>query len=299
MKKVVRASEIANFLGATPRFDDFLIERAVPITKLVEHSISFLKNQNTEIIKQINSVKSALVIVGDWASEEIQVPHIILKNPRLGFAKVLQRFFTEPPPNGIEKTAVVDPGASIAESAYVGHYSIIEDGVAIGPRSVILDHVVIRRNTQIGSDVLVKSHTVIGEEGFGFEFGEDGKPVRIPHLGSVVIGNGVEIGAMNVIARGTLEDTVIHSGVKIDDHVFIAHNVVIEENAVIIAGAEISGSVTIGRGAWVAPQAAIINKVHIGERALVGIGAVVTKSVAENAVVAGNPAKPLRKRFEQ
>ncbi len=299
MKKIVRASEIARFLGVVPRFDDFPIERAVPVTKLSEHSISFLKNKDEEIIKKINSIRSALVLVGDWADEEIQVPHIVLKNPRLGFAKVLQHFFAEQPPRGIEKTAVVDPGASIAEDVYIGHYSIIEAGVVIGPRSVIRDHVVIRRNTRIGSDVLVKSHTVIGEEGFGFEFDEHGEPIRIPHMGRVVIGNGVEIGAMNVIARGTLEDTVIHNGVKTDDHVFIAHNVVIEENAVIIAGAEISGSVTIGRGAWVAPQAAIINKVHIGERALVGIGAVVTKSVDENMVVAGNPAKPLRKRFEQ
>lgn len=299
MKKVVRASEIARFLGAIPDFDDFSVERAVPIGRLTEYSVSFLQSKSEEIIKQINSVGKAFVIVGEWASGEVQIPHVVSKNPRLAFARVLQRFFAEPPPRGIAKTAIVSPKASVAEDAYVGNYSIIEDGVVIGPRSVVRDHVVIRRGTQIGADVLIKSHTVIGEEGFGFEFDEGGEPVRIPHLGCVIIGDNVEIGAMNVIARGTLENTVIHNGVKTDDHVFIAHNVTIEENAVIIAGAEISGSVTIGKGAWIAPQAAIINKVYIGERALVGIGAVVTRSVEKNTVVAGNPAKPLRKRFER
>jgi UDP-3-O-[3-hydroxymyristoyl] glucosamine N-acyltransferase len=84
--------------------------------------------------------------------------------------------------------------------------------------------------------------------------------------------------------------------VKIDDHVFIAHNVEVGENTLIIACAEISGSVTIGRGVWIGPNASIRDKVTIGDKALVGLGAVVTKNVVDNAVVAGNPAKFIRNR---
>ena len=104
------------------------------------------------------------------------------------------------------------------------------------------------------------------------------------------------LGALNTVARGTLEDTVIFDNVKTDDHVHIAHNVVIGANTMIAACAEISGSVRIGKGVWIGANASIINQIEIDDYALVGIGAIVTKSVASGKVVAGNPARVLRDR---
>ena len=293
----VRAEEIVNYLGGSMEFEDFFIRSPSSIYSLEENTISFAKEITPELAEQVNSYRHVLIIAPPNTQRMLRVPCVISHNPRLDFAKVLREFFAEPSPKGIESTAVVSKDAQIGEGVYIGHYTVIEGGVSIGRGTIIRDHVVIRENCIIGENCIIKSNTVIGEEGFGFEFESDGRPIRIPHFGRVIIGNEVEIGALNVIARGTLEDTLIKDRVKTDDHVFIAHNVVIEEDTVIIAGSEISGSVHIGKGAWIAPQATIINKVKIGDRALVGIGAVVTKSVKANTIVVGNPAKPLRRRF--
>jgi len=123
-----------------------------------------------------------------------------------------------------------------------------------------------------------------------------GRVIRIGHMGGVVIGDEVEIGAHCSIAQGTIEPTQIHDHVKIDDCVFIAHNVCIGENSYIIAGAEISGSADIGRGVWISPEVAVINGVSIGDGAFVGIGAVVIRDVEPDTVVAGVPAKPMGHR---
>lgn len=135
--------------------------------------------------------------------------------------------------------------------------------------------------------------TVIGQQGFGLEPDESGRYQRIPHIGGVRIGDDVEIGALVAIARGTVDDTVIEDGVRIDDHVFLAHNVRVGEGSLLIAGAQVSGSATIGRGCWIGPQACIRDHVTIGDGAQIGIGAVVVRDVPPGIVVAGNPARML------
>ena len=126
---------------------------------------------------------------------------------------------------------------------------------------------------------------------------DEGHPVRLGHMGGVVIGSDVEIGSHVSIAQGTIEPTVISDHAKIDDCVFIAHNVHVGKSSFVIAGAEISGSVTIGERVWISPEVTVINKVSIGDDALVGIGAVVVRDVEENTVVAGVPAKPRGQRY--
>ena len=159
---------------------------------------------------------------------------------------------------------------------------------------LIRNHVVIYDSTVIGNNCLIRSSTIIGEEGFGFERDKEQVPIRFPHIGRVVIGNNVEIGALSTVARGTLDDTWIGDNVKIDDHVHIAHNVHIGKNTIITACSEVSGSTSIGANSWLAPNCSIMNGISLGENVFVGLGAVVTKPVESGRVVVGNPARVLR-----
>ena len=146
--------------------------------------------------------------------------------------------------------------------------------------TIIANNVIISDNVRIGKSCYIKSNTVIGEDGFGFDFEEDGTPFRIPHIGSVYIGNNVEIGAQNTIARGTLDNTIIEDNVKTDDQVHIAHNCKIGKNTLITACVEISGSVEIGANCWIGPNSSIIQKIKIEDNVTIGIGTIVIKDVA-------------------
>lgn len=220
-------------------------------------------------------------------------------NPRLGYALVVREFFDEQAERFIAPTAVIADTAQLGDNVHVGHFTVIEDGVVVGDGTYVDSHVVLKTGTRVGRHTSIGSHTAIGGQGFGFEVDESGKPVRIGHLGGVVIGDHVEIGQHVAIAQGTIHPTRIDDHVKIDDCVFLAHNVEVGEAAFVIAGAEISGSVVIGKRAWISPEATVIQKVRIGDDALVGIGAVVIKDVDANTVVAGVPAKPRGPRYPE
>jgi UDP-3-O-[3-hydroxymyristoyl] glucosamine N-acyltransferase len=298
MATSVRASEIAAFLGLELRGQDLEVRRPRSLARAEPHALLFAKQHSPGAAQALAEAEGAFAILHqDFAGEDLGIAHVLSAEPRMDFTRALSRFFYHRERDAwTAPTAIVSPGARIGLNVRIGHHSVIDDDVEIGDGVEIRDFVVIRRGTRIGADTIVKSHTLVGEEGFGFEFDAAGVPLRIVHLGGVVIGRNVEIGSMNVIARGTLDDTRIDDHAKIDDHVFIAHNAWVGENSVVIAGAEVSGSVQIGKGCWIAPQACIINQATIGDGALVGIGAVVTKNVEEGMIVAGNPAKVLRKR---
>lgn len=146
---------------------------------------------------------------------------------------------------------------------------------------------------KIGQNVQIEPGAVIGGRGFGFERNERGAWEAFPHVGRVVIGDDVEIGANVTIDRGTLDDTIIGPGTKIDNGAYIAHNVRIGSNCLVMANVTICGSVTIGTGCSIAPSASIREGTHIGNDAVVGLGAVVISDVESGMTVAGVPARPL------
>lgn len=291
-----QASQVAKFLGKPLIGPDIMISGVQSHRNPQAGCLVFVKEYDTNLVDLYNNTGELLVLGPHDYDGKLKVSLIPTNNPRLDFAKVLREFFAPPRQSGISKTAIIAESAELGHNVTIGHYCVIGQNVHIGNDTEIRHHVVIHDNTCIGQNCVIKSHTVIGGEGFGFEV-DDEIPLRIPHLGKVIIGNNVEIGSLNAIARGTLNDTVLSDGVKTDDHVFVAHNVFVGENSFIIAGAEVSGSVTIGKNVWISPQATLINQISIGDNALVGLGAVVTKSVEENVIVVGNPAKVLRKRF--
>lgn len=216
-------------------------------------------------------------------------PSLVSNEPRLDFARCLA--FLE------RSSGFVWDGvdAQVHPTARLGRNVVLGRGVYVGEDTVIGHNVVIGDEVKLGKRCLIKSGAVIGEEGFGFERDADGVAVRLPHIGGVLIGDDVEIGSLTTVCRGTLADTIIRDGAKIDDHVHIAHNVFVDSHAFVIACAEVSGGVRVGAGSWIAPNATVMNQVTIGANAVVGLGAVVLKSVADGAVVVGNPAKPLSK----
>lgn len=216
--------------------------------------------------------------------------------PKLSVIHLIELFFAADAATNLPMTGErpVSPNARIAHGVRLGHGvvvgagAVLEEGCTVGPNTV-LTRVRVGRGTTIGANCTV------GLPGFGLERDETGRWRRFPHVGGVVIGEDVEIGANTCIDRGAIGDTVIRRGARIDNLVHVAHNVLIEENAVVIAQAMLGGSVEVGEGAWVAPAAAIMNQVRIGAQAVVGLGAVVLRDVDDDAVVVGNPARVLHR----
>jgi len=285
----VRASAIASFLETSLHGEDIVIQGVSSLDALESYTLGFSKSIHLRI-----DLKALLLVPWDFTTEEQIFSYIRVENPRLVFAKVLEHFFVDKIVYERDSTSIIGDNCTIAKEVKIAKYCVIGDNVSIGKGSVINNHVVIGNNTIIGEKCYIKSGSIIGEEGFGFDFEDDGRPVRIPHIGNVVIGDEVEIGAKNTIARATLGSTKIADNVKIDDQVHIAHNCSIGKNTIITACVEISGSVHIGEKCWIAPNVSIIQKVSIGDNVTIGIGAVVTKEIEDNKKIMGLEGLELR-----
>lgn len=216
-----------------------------------------------------------------------------VENPRAAFALTIAKHFVHAVEPGIAETARVHPDAVVHPSAHIGEYTVVRAGAVIGAGSEVRDHVVIGRDVVIGAHALIKSHAVIGEEGFGMERDSDGNNFRIPHVGSVRIGDHVEVGGFTTVCSGTISPTIVGDYSKIDDHVHISHNCVLGRNVIVTACAEVSGSVVLEDDVWLGPNSSIIQGVTLGRGSLLGIGAVALKPIPEGEVRVGNPAKPL------
>jgi len=198
---------------------------------------------------------------------------IFSDNPRDTFRQVLELF--APKINKISQTAQIEN-------------SIIGENCSIGHNSVIM-------NAEIGNNVIIGCNCTIGGTGFGYEKDENGNYQLIPHIGNVILKDGVEIGNNTCIDRAVMGSTILEENVKVDNLVHIAHGVHIKRNSVIIANTMIAGSVEIGENTWVAPSANILNKKKVGNNAVIGMGAVVLKDVNDKETIIGNPGKLLIK----
>ena len=281
----VKASDIASFLASDLIGKDQVLASVSSIGNLKDNSLAFVNKNN---IKLSNDKEVLYLVPLVKNIEEInKASYIKVQNPRLAFAKVVKKFFVKHFSSFISPSAKIAENVKIGKNVYIGHNTIISENVTIGDNTVIRENVIIHSNVIIGTNCFIRSGVVIGEDGFGFDFDEDGTPIHLPHVGGVKIGDYVEIGANSVIAKGTLDDTIIGNYVKIDALVHIAHNCQIGEKSTLIALSQISGSVKIGKNCWIAPSSTIIQKKVIGDNAKIGIGAVVINDVKDNQTVMG------------
>jgi len=237
---------------------------------------------------------------------------VLVSNPALSYAR-LAPLFSKPAPRypGISEAAYLHESCttgkdvSIFPLVYVGEKAAIGDGVVlypgvyvgdrvrIGHGTVIHPNVTILHDCLIGNGVIIHAGSVIGSDGFGF-VRDKGVNVKIPQIGIVQIDDGVEIGANACIDRAALGRTWIQRGVKTDNLVQIAHNVVVGEDTVIVAQTALAGSVVVGREVVIGGQAAISDHVKIADRAMIGSQSGVAKSLSPGEVVSGTPAMPHR-----
>jgi UDP-3-O-[3-hydroxymyristoyl] glucosamine N-acyltransferase len=189
--------------------------------------------------------------------------------------------------------AVIEHNASIGEGSVIGCGCLIGQNTTIGPNCRLDANVVIYHNCTIGRNVIIQANTTIGSTGFGYYF-LNGAHTLIPHNGTVIIEDFVEIGANTCIDRAKFDATIIGAGTKIDNLVQIAHNVVIGKCCLIVGCAGLGGSARLGDGSILGGMAGVIDNIDLGDRVMVGAGSIVTHDFPDGKTIAGIPAYDLK-----
>lgn len=302
-------NEIAKLIdGEVIGNGDILITGANGIKEAVEGEITFLANSKYSPLMD-KTHASAIITSAD--APKTAKPIIVTENPSLAFVKIISMLMVDEVkhPTMIDHTVVMGKNVSLGKDAAIGPYTVIGDDVVIGDNAIIYSgcyighhtkigdkaliypHVSIREQVSIGRSVIIHSGTVIGSDGFGFVTVE-GLHHKIPQVGTVEIGDDVEIGANVTIDRARFGKTVIGSGTKIDNLVQIGHKVVIGENCLIVAQVGIAGSTVIGNNVTLGGQAGISGHISVGDNAIVTAQSGVAKAVPANTMVSGYPARP-------
>ena len=244
-----------------------------------EQSICFVKSK--KFIDTLSSSAGAVITTQEIADQLTNNNNfIIVKDPYLAYADASKVFYQK---YKIENDAK-DP--VFGENVLIGKNSVINSNCRIGNNVIIYDNVSIYPRTTIGDNSIIHSGTVIGSDGFGYAQSSDGWN-KIEHLGGVIIGKNVEIGAKSAIDRGALGDTVIEDGVKIDNHVHVAHNSYIGENTAIAGQSGMAGSVKIGKNCQIAGHVGIVGHIEIADNVIIMAKTLVTKSIKEAGVYSG------------
>lgn len=304
-------SELARICGAELIGDPARIIRGpASLTEAEADRVSFYALVRYR--PQFESTRAGAVVVAPGTvPARPDMALLVSSDPSRAFTRIVQHFAGDDLPlrAGIHPSASVSPGARVAADAWIGPGCVVEDeariesgaqliaavyigrAAAVGAGTVLHPGVTLYSRCHIGARGIVHAGTVIGSDGFGFEPTREGWK-KIPQCGTVEIGDDVELGANVCIDRGRFEATRIGNGVKVDNLVHLAHNVIVEDGALIIAQVGISGSTRVGRGAIIAGQAGIAGHVTIGAGARIGAQAGVMGSVPPNEDWAGYPARP-------
>jgi len=308
--------EIAKLAGGELNGDgNRVIIGAASLDEAVEGEIAFYNNP--KYMPRLKATRASAVFVPPDFSEKISAAQIRVADPSKAFEQVVLKLAPKAIAfaPGVHPTAVVDPTAKLGAGVSIQPHAVIEAGVTIGDETVvgagsyvghetaigrsclIYPNVTIRERSKIGSRVIIHGGVVIGADGFGFEF-KDGRQRKIPQIGIVQIDDDVEIGANTTIDRARFGRTWIQEGVKIDNLVQVAHNVVIGKHSVIAAQVGISGSVRLGERVSLAGQVGIVGHATIGDGTMVAAQSGVSKNIP-GGVWFGYPAVPFAEAKRQ
>ncbi len=297
----MKLSEIARRFGGTLIGDDIEIYGVSSPENAKETDIIFITDK--KYLKEAEESKAGAVIVKEKLN--IQKPQLIVKEPDKTAYKLLNLLSKEEKKECICDTAVIGKNVKIGKNVYIGEYVVIEDNVEIGDNTQIYPFTYIGKNTQIGRDVIlyprvtiykdtvignrviIHSGAVIAGDGFGY-YQEDGKHIKIKHIGKVVIDDDVEIGANTTIDRAMLTQTIVKQGTKIDNLVMVGHNCKIGENTILVSQVGIAGSCNIGNNVILAGQVGVADHINIGDGVIVTAKSGVGKDLKKPGVYGAN-----------
>jgi UDP-3-O-[3-hydroxymyristoyl] glucosamine N-acyltransferase len=303
-------AELATLTGGTLYGDDNAkVTMVAPMDKAQQGHVTFLSNP--KYAKHLAECKATVVMVKEAQREQALGNVLVVDDPYVAFAKVAQALDTTPAPaSDIAPSAVIAEDAKLGRNVSIGANAVIESGVELadnvvigagcfvgknaklGSNTKLWSNVSIYHDVQIGSDCLVQANTVIGSDGFGYA-NEKGEWVKIPQLGSVRIGNRVEIGACTTIDRGALDDTVIEDNVIIDNQLQIAHNVHIGYGTAMAGGTIVAGSTSIGKYCIIGGGTVINGHISIADGVTItGMGMVMRGIEEKGMYSSGIPLQP-------
>jgi UDP-3-O-[3-hydroxymyristoyl] glucosamine N-acyltransferase LpxD len=299
LRATLHEQEIRRIVGV-PGKGERVVEGVSPVGGVENRSLYFInKKLSSEVSESLAARDGCIVIVctgsflfdalGDCVVLEVEDPRAALAKV-LGFIRDEQRalpFVTErsvAPGANISPQAVVDGAVEIAEGVVIEPFCMVGPEVKIGRGSVLRSGVRVYPRVVIGEKVVVGSNSVIGHQGYGFVRDGVGNKTRIPHLGGVVIGSNVEIGALASVQSGTIIPTILEDYAKIDEHVHVGHNVRVGTGASVTAGVVIAGHSVIEREAWIGINSSIREGRRVGSYALVGMDASIQHDLADEAI---------------
>ena len=272
--------KLANLLGGTPLGSiDSVITNLQDSKTCNKNAACYLKDQ--KFSESLSNDAGAVITSQEIAEKLKNVRNfIIVDDPYLAYAEATNFFYQNYTQENKSQETIFGKDVS------VGKNSVINSNCVIGDNVVIHDNVSIYSCTKIGNNSIIHSGAVIGSDGFGYAPSKQGWK-KIQHLGGVEIGNNVEIGAKSTVDRGALGNTVIEDGVKIDNHVHVAHNSYIGENTAIAGQSGMAGSVKIGKNCQIAGQVGIVGHIEIADNVVVLAKTLVTKSLKKAGIYSG------------
>jgi UDP-3-O-[3-hydroxymyristoyl] glucosamine N-acyltransferase len=279
--------------------------------------LSFLGNAKYEAVARAS--QAGAILVSEQDAGKLTGTRIQVASPSAAFTQLAARFAPAPPRDepGVHPTAVVAPDAILGVGVAIGPHAVISararigDGAVIGANCFVGEEtrigaqtrlhplVVVRERCVLGARVILHSGVVIGGDGFGYDFDQaTGRHLKIPHTGIVQIDDDVEIGANTTIDRARFGKTHIGEGVKIDNLVMIAHNVVVGPHSIIVSQSGVAGSSTLGRYVTLAAQVGVAGHLQLGDRSTLTAQSGITKDVPAGAVLSGRHALPMRENLK-
>lgn len=304
------AAQIAGILeGDVVGMPEAEVYKLAKIEEGTEGSLTFLANPKYQ--SYIYSTKATITIVNRTFEPEGEISTTLIKvdDAYKAFSKLLEYYNqVKLMKSGIEQPSVISENVTYGEHLYLGSFCYVGKNVKIGnnvkiyPNTFVGDNVTIGDNcilfagvrvyseTEIGNGCTIHSGSIIGSDGFGFAPNENGEYNKVPQIGNVIIEDNVDIGACTTIDRATLGSTIIKRGVKLDNQIQIAHNVVIGENTVIASQTGVAGSTKIGKNCIIGGQVGIVGHITIGNNVRIQAQSGVGKSIPDGEAVQGTPA---------